>query len=672
MGEQKPRFGFRLPWSLSSAPAPRPAVVSRSPTSATITTRSTTKKPNPTSTEAQSSSQPNANPTPAQRTKSRPSGVSPAQPSPSQAQSSPRTNSQSSTQDPTLNPKAKPETKNPDQLPTASSTPIAENKVPSKTTTTSTPIPARTPLRSSSQAAEKNSLQQAQATPENDSQPSPPSRASSRVSSQPLSSSHESSQSRATSDPISPSRELPQSRVNSQPQSPPLVSQPQAAPQPSARDRSKPQKSSQTVRQPRPAVKPSGKTSSTPSDPLTGTNVQPRAGTTNQTPSPPKDINPVELYNPAPSPNNPLSPVSEQNQGMSSLEKAATQPDATAAQPSEQSGTIVDKEMPSPKKKPDNTLDGFYPKLPTSHMETEKWKETTENDTVTYEASDSMEHTKEPPRVAVQPEEMQLEKKYRLSRKEGFKETASGLNGKQTKTMHSHPKDKSMVSDIRQKPTTSNGEQISLQKDIRNDISKLAHKMAIARPEQSMEEKSVSVITLVGENQGAFMHLGSESAKREKTVPIHRGYKINPNESTEATSDGEESSRGRRIKDVYAKEDQKTKAYLNSNCQSVNNSILFNGSITERNPGVHLTLSGNPTETIKSNDDTDTLKAHKAEVAVTPSQKVTYEPTIRRRCLRGLLLEPSDYDSDNPEKPRRHGCRYSCRDKNKDNEIDVD
>uniref|UniRef100_A0A5B6YYC5 Uncharacterized protein n=1 Tax=Davidia involucrata TaxID=16924 RepID=A0A5B6YYC5_DAVIN len=191
--------------------------------------------------------------------------------------------------------------------------------------------------------------------------------------------------------------------------------------------------------------------------------------------------------------------------------------------------------------------------------------------------------------------------------------------------------------------------------------------MATGHPKQSMDEKLVSVITLAGENRGASMQLCSESAKRDGSVSVHiqREYKSNPDESLEATTDGEGSSRD---SNTINDEDQATKAYVNSNIQGINNSLVFNSSVTERNPGVHLVFSRNRTEeSTKSSDNrTESLETRKAEFNITPAQKLTYEPVVKRRCLRGLFMESSDSDPDNPEKPWCLGCYYSCGYKSKD------
>jgi hypothetical protein len=247
------------------------------------------------------------------------------------------------------------------------------------------------------------------------------------------------------------------------------------------------------------------------------------------------------------------------------------------------------------------------------------------------------------------------------------KTTTISPNGETIKTART----RSAFGESHQKTSMSNGEKVPLQKEIREDISKFVHNLGMEHMEHPIGEKPVSVVTLAGENRGATMYVGSESSRKDGSVHIHRGYKINPDESSEATTDGEGSSRGRSSKDLLTKEDPARKAYINSNTQSVNNSILFETSVSERSPGVQLSLSYNDEEPSKNSNKPVRLETRKAEFQVTPAEKLSYEPKVRRRCLRGLFLESSDSDPDNPEKPRRHGCRYSCGQKRKDKDIGV-
>lgn len=244
---------------------------------------------------------------------------------------------------------------------------------------------------------------------------------------------------------------------------------------------------------------------------------------------------------------------------------------------------------------------------------------------------------------------------------------------KHIKTVSStHAKDRNIIGN-HQKPGVSNGDRTPLHKEIKEDISKFVHKLAIGHSKQPVDDRPVSIITVAGENRGASMQLGAESAKKGGSVPIHRGYKLKSDEIAETTTDGEESSKGRSPRDPTTKNNQATTAYINSNIQSINNSIMFNSSVNERNPGVHLVFSHNLAEPTKPATKPETLETHghEAKVTITPSEKLTYQPTVRRRCLRGLFLEPSDSDPDNPEKPRRHGCLYKCGEKSKDKDIRV-
>ncbi|GMH04167.1 hypothetical protein Nepgr_006006 [Nepenthes gracilis] len=216
------------------------------------------------------------------------------------------------------------------------------------------------------------------------------------------------------------------------------------------------------------------------------------------------------------------------------------------------------------------------------------------------------------------------------------------------------------------KPPLSNGE-----KEIREDITKFVHKHSIKQARQPVDDKPYSIITLAGENRGASMHLGSEPAKGERSIHIQRGYKINPDESIDTTTDGEGSSRERKSGLNKAEEDSKAmKACINSNVQGINNSLVCNSSVIESNPGVEL-VRCSQTEAMKLKKDASTAEALKAEFNITPSEKLTYAPKVRRRCLRGLFMESSDPDSDNPEKPRRHGCRFGYKEKTKDSIVDA-
>ncbi|CAI9763730.1 unnamed protein product [Fraxinus pennsylvanica] len=281
--------------------------------------------------------------------------------------------------------------------------------------------------------------------------------------------------------------------------------------------------------------------------------------------------------------------------------------------------------------------------------------------------SGSRAQTVEEASIINKSEQMHEEMQGAIGKKEILK--TSLFNGKPTKTS-SRPGNKSMRAPTH-KFAQSSREQVPLYKDIKDDISTFVNRMAIGDPKNSLNDRPVSVITLAGENRGASMQLGSDSSKGEGAIHIHRGYKINPDESPEATIDGEGSWKGKKSEDAEGKEDQPIEAYVNNNTQGINNSIVFESSIAERNPGVHMIVTHAQKEPTMSTDEKRPLEVQKAEFNTIPSQKQTYEPNVRRRCLEGLFLESSDSDPENPEKPKRHGCRVGSKERSKYNTRDV-
>ncbi|XP_056177134.1 uncharacterized protein LOC115669832 [Syzygium oleosum] len=277
--------------------------------------------------------------------------------------------------------------------------------------------------------------------------------------------------------------------------------------------------------------------------------------------------------------------------------------------------------------------------------------------------------TKEPPTVPSPGEQKQKQETPEVA----SATTASGSRGKHTKALKStqFPKGRHMVSESHDKPVASRGEQSSLPKEIREEISKLVHKLTTGQTQRTPDDKPISTTTMAGENRGALMQLTLESAKREGSIHIHRGYKTDPDESLEAPTDTEGSSKQERHEGPKTEQEPGTEAFINSNVQTVNNSMVFESSISARNPGVQMELSPDIAEEVEPSNQTETPETRKAEFSLTPSEKLTYEPTIRRRCLRGLLLESSDSDPDNTAKPRRHGCRYSCGGTTKEKDANV-
>lgn len=151
-------------------------------------------------------------------------------------------------------------------------------------------------------------------------------------------------------------------------------------------------------------------------------------------------------------------------------------------------------------------------------------------------------------------------------------------------------------------------------------------------PTLSVDDKAVSVVTLAGDNRGVTMHVAGSQSTRPKP-------------------EGKSTS---------TEKDEAGKTYVNSNIQSINNSIMSHGSINGRDPGVRVILPQQPQPEVKQ----PCLEKPKAEASINRAERA-YRPVVRRRCLRALMLEPSDSDPDNPNKPRRHGCKFRCGDNTK-------
>ncbi|KAF3439816.1 hypothetical protein FNV43_RR18094 [Rhamnella rubrinervis] len=113
------------------------------------------------------------------------------------------------------------------------------------------------------------------------------------------------------------------------------------------------------------------------------------------------------------------------------------------------------------------------------------------------------------------------------------------------------------------------------------------------------EDGGMKVITIAGENRGAFMEIIQSPKKKEISENSHYLYKRgtptklrrNGGGESETYSGNEEGSPSRNGK---AKQALPMTAFMNSNVQGINNSIMYNSSCTHHDPGVHLALSRKP------------------------------------------------------------------------------
>ncbi|XP_078179160.1 uncharacterized protein LOC144573291 [Carex rostrata] len=113
----------------------------------------------------------------------------------------------------------------------------------------------------------------------------------------------------------------------------------------------------------------------------------------------------------------------------------------------------------------------------------------------------------------------------------------------------------------------------SFQKDIKGGISKLIQKISANNQFSPGSDRGTSIITLAGENKGASMYIGQENEEQTSTFT---GRAPNGKDEIEIKND---------------EEDSQISANVNSNVQSINNSVLRESKCDTRDPGVHLRFS---------------------------------------------------------------------------------
>ena len=118
------------------------------------------------------------------------------------------------------------------------------------------------------------------------------------------------------------------------------------------------------------------------------------------------------------------------------------------------------------------------------------------------------------------------------------------------------------------------------------------------------------IITIAGENKGAFMELIKSPSKQESGEKSRYLYKKGTGKlaknGSETESNSSSSSSSSSGEEGNSKKDSSSKAnkakngslplsaFMNSNVQGINNSIMYNSSCAHHDPGVHLALTRKP------------------------------------------------------------------------------
>ncbi|XP_010255190.1 PREDICTED: vegetative cell wall protein gp1-like [Nelumbo nucifera] len=524
------------------------------------------------------------------------------------------------------------------------------------------PSPTAPTLRIGSRSPSPPQSQVITLTP---SQPPSPSRTAptSRIGSQPPSP-PQSQVVTLTPQPPSPYPTVPTSRIGSQPPSPPLaapplgvISHPPSPPQPQVVTSSlQPPSPSLTASQPSSKSQPLTTTSTHtpdsqhPSPPTRQHLIQSIDQTGSQAPFPTRQALPLTARSQSPPTSQPdetsqtqavlfphLQHYSQSPQVKSSPKPVYLSPTQNLSQPSSQ----LEEETNQPTKsmpilpiisEPSAIINDLIPPSESEERKDEKKsiqelrtedksiapvdEEPKQQTTVELHsmASRSITASKGPSRIAPQAEKKQLEKQAVPDKK---KIAMAGFKGREKKAVAMKTKERSLDNELHLKPTTSKSERTPLHKEIKEDVSRFVHKLTMGYPKQSIDEHPASIITLAGVNRGAAMHMGTELENTDEAVPIQKGYKLNQDDQGEGTDDGEDTPDAS-SDDPEMGEDALSTTFVNSNAQSINNSLLFDSSFYESNPGVRIVHHHNkPMDTVNLNTETKSYEAHKTSFNIT-------------------------------------------------------
>eukprot|EP01018_Ginkgo_biloba_P012905 Gb_06276 [translate_table: standard] len=185
----------------------------------------------------------------------------------------------------------------------------------------------------------------------------------------------------------------------------------------------------------------------------------------------------------------------------------------------------------------------------------------------------------------------------------------------------------------------------TIQREIADGISNLTRRLGQLQASNTQtdvgdptdDDLGVRVITLAGNNDGASMSMGSGWLDQDDHN--ESGFTISSNSDEVGDDNSTKKMRQERRGSV--------KSIVNSNVQGVNNSILFNSSCTDRDPGVHLDLSNSPADSFSNGRYKNCMKPSSSATAnLMELNRTNANTSLRRRTLHALFSESSSDDSD--------------------------
>ncbi|XP_010545164.1 PREDICTED: serine/arginine repetitive matrix protein 1 [Tarenaya hassleriana] len=111
-------------------------------------------------------------------------------------------------------------------------------------------------------------------------------------------------------------------------------------------------------------------------------------------------------------------------------------------------------------------------------------------------------------------------------------------------------------------------------------------------PQSDSEDMGARVITIAGENKGAVMEILRGDPKHLTQAGKARVLKGGGSSSSSDEGEGKKTKNKGKMENPNGT--LPLKAFMNSNVQMINNSIVYNSSATHHDPGIHLSLSRKP------------------------------------------------------------------------------
>ncbi|XP_038906783.1 putative proline-rich receptor-like protein kinase PERK11 [Benincasa hispida] len=135
-----------------------------------------------------------------------------------------------------------------------------------------------------------------------------------------------------------------------------------------------------------------------------------------------------------------------------------------------------------------------------------------------------------------------------------------------------------------------NGKQESNKSD-ENQISKDKGTI-IGGNKKAAFDDNTRVITMAGENKGAFMEILFSSDKNSNSR--HQQQQQQQNQDNNVINSPKDSKSKKKTMRTKTRNVLPMKAFFNSNVQGINNSILMDSKFTHHDPGIHLVFSSIP------------------------------------------------------------------------------